>query len=69
MSMLGKLLGAFIGSRIDRRDGQGGVKGAVLGAATAGALRRLGPLGLAIGGVVVARRMLRKRRAPADFAA
>ena len=65
--MLGKLLGAFIGSRIDQRDGAGGMKGAVLGAATAGLLRRLGPLGMAIGGVVVARRMLNRRRARADM--
>jgi hypothetical protein len=64
--MLGKLLGAFIGSRIDRRDGEGGVKGAMLGAATAGVLRRLGPIGLAIGGVVVAKRLLSKRRTRGD---
>ena len=67
--MLGKLLGAFIGSRIDQRDGQGGVKGAVIGAATAGLLRRLGPIGLAIGGVVVARQMLKKRRKQPDIIA
>jgi hypothetical protein len=38
----------------------------MLGAATAGLLRRLGPLGLAIGGVVVAKRMLDKRRTRPD---
>lgn len=60
--MLGSILGAFIGSKIDRRDGRGGLKGAVMGAATAGVLRRLGPLGLAVGGAVVAKRMLDRRR-------
>ena len=61
--MIGKLLGALVGREIDRRDGQGGVKGAVIGAAAAGALRRAGPLGLAIGGAYVAKKMLDRRRA------
>ena len=60
--MLGKLLGAFIGSRIDQRDGEGGVKGAVIGAVAAGAIRRLGPLGLVLGGAYVAKKAFDKRR-------
>ena len=68
--MIGKLLAAFIGSKIDRRDGQGGVKGAVLGAVAAGAIRRAGPLGLLLGGAWVAKKALDKRKGrPADPAA
>lgn len=61
--MIGKILGAVIGSRIDRSDGQGGVKGAVMGMMTAGVLRRLGPAGLVIGGAYAAKKMLDARKA------
>ena len=60
--MLGKLLGAYIGSRIDQRDGEGGVKGAVIGAAAAGLIRRAAPIGLAIGGLVVAKKLIDRAR-------
>ncbi|MDG2535043.1 hypothetical protein P6144_15390 [Sphingomonas sp. HITSZ_GF] len=43
--MIGKLLAAFIGNRIDRADGKGGVKGAVVGLAVERLLTRLGPIG------------------------
>jgi hypothetical protein len=59
--VIGKLLGAWVGNRIDRRDGEGGVKGAILGTIAVGALRRAGPIGLAIGGVYLAKRMLDRR--------
>lgn len=61
--MIGKLIGAMVGSKIDRRDGKGGVKGAVLGAAAAGALRRLGPIGLALGGAWIAKRAWDRHKA------
>lgn len=60
--MIGKLIGAFVGREIDRQNGQGGLKGAVLGAAAAGGLRRLGPLGLAIGGLYAVKKMRDRRR-------
>jgi len=60
--MIGKLIGALVGREIDRRDGQGGVKGAVFGAAAAGALRRLGPLGVLAGGAYVAKKAYDRRR-------
>jgi len=60
--MIGKVIGALVGREIDRRDGQGGIKGALLGAAAAGALRRLGPLGLLAGGAYVAKKMMDRRR-------
>lgn len=61
--MFGKLLGAYIGNRIDRRDGKGGAKGALMGAAAAGIIRRVGPLGLLLGGAYVAKKAFDKRKA------
>lgn len=50
--MIGKLFAAWAGSRIDRSDGRGGVKGAVLGLAVQRAARgRLGPFGWFLLGV------------------
>ena len=61
--MIGKIIGALVGREIDRRDGRGGMKGALGGYMAAGALRRMGPLGLAIGGAYVAKKALDRRRA------
>jgi hypothetical protein len=60
--MIGKVIGALVGREIDRRDGRGGMKGAVIGAVAMGAMRRMGPLGLALGGAYVAKKMLGRRR-------
>ncbi|TVV71358.1 hypothetical protein [Sphingomonas solaris] len=61
--MIGKVIGALLGREIDRRDGSGGVKGAMLGATAAGALRRTGPLGMMLAGGYVAKKLLDRRRA------
>lgn len=61
--MIGKVIGALVGREIDRRDGSGGLKGAALGAIVGGGLRRMGPLGLLIGGGYVAKKALDRRRA------
>jgi len=61
--MFGRVIGALVGREIDRRDGKGGMKGALIGAAAAGGLRRLGPLGLVLGGAYVAKKALDRRRA------
>lgn len=61
--MIGKVIGALVGREIDRRDGRGGLKGAVIGAAAAGGLRRLGPLGLLLGGAYVAKKVFDRSRA------
>ena len=51
---MSNFLGAFIGAAIDRQDGDSGIKGAVLGALTQGAIKiavpviLLGAAGLAI---------------------
>ena len=60
--MIGKVIGALVGREIDRRDGSGGVKGAVIGALAAGGLRRLGPLGLVLGGAYVAKKAYDRHR-------
>ncbi len=49
--MIGKLLAGLIGSRIDREDGKGGVKGAVIGLAVERLLARMGPIGWVLAGV------------------
>lgn len=61
--MFGRILGALVGREIDRRDGDSGVKGMVIGALAMGAMRRMGPLGLALGGAYVAKKALDRRRA------
>lgn len=61
--MLGRIVGALVGREIDRRDGSGGVKGAAMGYLVGGALRRMGPLGLVLGGGYVAKKALDRRRA------
>lgn len=60
--MIGRIIGALVGREIDRRDGRGGVKGMAIGAIAAGALRRMGPLGLVLGGGYVAKKAYDRRR-------
>ena len=64
--MIGKLIGALVGREIDRRDGSGGVKGMVLGTVAVGALRRLGPFGLVLGGAYVGKKLLDRYRSESD---
>lgn len=61
--MIGKVIGALVGRELDRRDGSGGIKGAALGALVAGGMRRMGPLGVLLGGGYVAKKALDRRRA------
>lgn len=64
--MIGKIIGAIAGERIGKQvSGINGTGGALLGAASATLLRRLGPIGLvaaAAGGYAV-KKVLDKRRA------
>ncbi|GAA0672374.1 hypothetical protein FHT00_001737 [Sphingomonas insulae] len=60
--MIGRILGALVGREIDRRDGQGGLNGAAIGALSVGAMRRMGPLGLLLGGGYVAKKAYDRRR-------
>jgi hypothetical protein len=61
--MIGKIIGALVGREMDRRDGSGGVKGAAIGALVGGGLRRMGPLGMLLGGGYVAKKAFDRRRA------
>jgi hypothetical protein len=61
--MFGRVIGALVGRELDRRDGRGGLKGAAFGAVAAGAMRRMGPLGMVLGGAYVAKKALDRRRA------
>lgn len=61
--MIGRIVGALVGREIDRRDGRGGLKGAALGALAVGGMRRLGPLGLLLGGGYVAKKAYDRHRA------
>ena len=60
--MIGRVVGALVGAEIDRKRGDSGVKGALIGAVAAGALRRMGPLGLVLGGAWAAKQALDRRR-------
>ena len=62
--MIGKIIGALVGREIDRRDGRGGLKGAAIGALAPGLIRRLGPLGLVLGGAYVAKKAYDRRKTP-----
>ncbi|EZP52509.1 MULTISPECIES: hypothetical protein [Sphingomonas] len=60
--MIGRIIGALVGREMDRREGGGGLKGAAIGALTMGAMRRMGPLGMLIGGGYVAKKAYDRRR-------
>lgn len=59
--MLRTVITALIGREIDRRDGKGGMKGALLGVAASRLLTRMGPLGLVLGGAYVAKKAYDRR--------
>jgi hypothetical protein len=66
--MIGKILGAFVGSKVSQRYGNGG-RGLLIGAlAPVIARRAFGPLGLVVGGGYLAKKVLDRRRARRDGA-
>ncbi len=58
--MIGTLLSALIGARIDESDGEGGAGGAVLGMAGWAVVKRLVPLAIIGAGILVAKHYLEK---------
>jgi hypothetical protein len=61
--MLSNIIGALIGKEVAERNREGGFKGAVIGAATMSLIRRMGPLGLAVGGAYAARKAWKRSKA------
>ena len=61
--MIRNIIGALVGREIDRRDGSGGAKGAMIGIAAMSVLRRMGPFGLILGGGYVAKKAYDRHRA------
>ena len=68
MSAASRIIGALVGAEVERKRGESGLKGAAIGAIAMGALRRMGPLGLALGGAYVARQAWKRRRAGRESA-
>jgi hypothetical protein len=62
MQMVGKFVGALIGAEVERKRQESGLKGAIIGAAAVGLIRRLGPIGLAIGGAWAVKRAYDRRQ-------
>ncbi|WP_315760567.1 hypothetical protein [Sphingomonas sp. Y38-1Y] len=60
--MIKQIIGALVGREIDRRDGRGGMKGAAVGYAAGSVLRRMGPLGTALGAAYVGKKMYDRRK-------
>lgn len=60
--MFGRIIGALVGREMDRRDGSSGAKGAALGWLAGSAMRRMGPLGLILGGGYVAKKAYDRRK-------
>ncbi|MCR5871356.1 MULTISPECIES: hypothetical protein [unclassified Sphingomonas] len=62
--MIRTIFAMLLGRAIDRRDGRGGMKGAIIGAMGQRALTRMGPFGWVIGGLILLWSLLtgRKRR-------
>ncbi|WP_343528610.1 hypothetical protein [Sphingomonas sp.] len=61
--MIGRIIGALVGREVSRRDGNSGLKGAALGALAVGGMRRLGPLGLLLGGGYAAKKAYDRHKA------
>lgn len=61
--MIRTIMGALVGRELDRRDGEGGAKGAIVGAIAARAVTRMGPLGLLLGGGYLAKKAYDRRKA------
>lgn len=63
--MIGQAIAAYIGNKIDRRDGQGGTAGALIGVATYALGKRALPVAVVAGGAALAIGYLKRKRASA----
>lgn len=63
--MIGKAIAAYLGEKIDKRDGKGGTLGALTGVAVYSIGKRVIPIALLAGGAALGVHYLQKRyRAP-----
>lgn len=61
--MIGKVIGALVGAEVERKREESGLKGAVVGAMAVGLMKRLGPVGLVLGGAYVAKKAYDRAKA------
>ena len=61
--MIGRIISALVGRGMGRRDGSGGASGAVKGVVAMGLMRRMGPLGMILGGGYAAKKAYDRNRA------
>lgn len=59
--MIGNAIAGWIGNRIDRRDGEGGTLGAIVGVATWQVARRVVPAAVLLGTAALGARYIAKR--------
>ena len=60
--MIGRIISALVGREMGRRDGSGGASGAVKGVVAMSVLRRMGPLGMILGGGYAAKKAYDRRK-------
>jgi hypothetical protein len=66
--MIGRIISALVGREMGRRDGSGGTSGAIKGVVAMSVLRRMGPLGLVLGGGYAAKKAYDRNKArKADY--
>ena len=61
--MIGRIVSALVGREMGRRDGSGGASGAVKGVVAMGIMRRMGPLGMILGGGYAAKKAYDRNKA------
>ena len=61
--MIGRIISALVGREMGRRDGTGGASGAVKGVVAMGLMRRMGPLGMILGGGDAAKKAYARNQA------
>ena len=61
--MIGRIISALVGREMGRRDGSGGASGAVKGVVAKGLMRRMGPLGMILGGGYAAKKAYDRNKA------
>ena len=61
--MIGRIISALVGREMGRRNGSGGASGAVKGVVAMGLMRRMGPLGMILGGGYAAKKAYDRNKA------